>query len=120
MMKRYLLLVAGFALLLLAVIGAMLPVLPTTPFVLLASACFASASPKLYQWLASTKFFGEFISNYKTSEGVSRKSKVKALCFLYLSLGISAVVADLLHVRLILLAVAIGVTIHLLMLKTKP
>ena len=120
MIKRYLLLGAGFVLLLIAFIGAMLPVLPTTPFVLLASACFASASPRLYQWLANTKFFGEFITNYKTDAGVSSKNKVTALGFLYLSLGLSAVLADLLHVRLILLAVAIGVTIHLLMLKTKP
>jgi uncharacterized membrane protein YbaN (DUF454 family) len=120
MIKRYLLLGAGFVLLLLAFIGAILPVLPTTPFVLLASACFASASPRLYKWLSTTKFFGEFITNYNTNAGVSRKNKVKALVFLYFSLGLSAVLSDLLHVRLILLAVAVGVTIHLVMLKTKP
>lgn len=105
--------------LLLGTIGVVIPVLPTTPFVLLASGCFAGGSPTLYSWLANTKYFGEFITNYKTHAGVRKSVKIKALVFLYFMLGLSFFLVKLWYVRVILLVVAAAVTIHILLIKTK-
>ena len=62
---KVLLIGVGFLLLGLGAVGVFIPVLPTTPFVLLVATCFGSASPKMYKWLAETRFFGQFVENYK-------------------------------------------------------
>lgn len=118
-MKKYIVIAVGFLLLLLGAIGIAIPILPTTPFVILASACFAYSSPKLYDWLAGTKYFGEFITNYKTKAGVRKSVKQKALIFLYCTLGLSFFLVKFWHVRLVLVIVAVAVTVHILLLKTK-
>ncbi|MDF7777307.1 YbaN family protein [Sphingomonas sp. AOB5] len=77
-MRRYLYLVAGFVSLGLAVIGAMLPVMPTTVFVILAAYCFARSSPRLEQKLLDHPTFGPHIVRWRTSGAISRKGKVAA------------------------------------------
>lgn len=104
---------------LLGAVGVLVPVLPTTPFVLLASTCFACGSPRLYTWLEQTKYFGEFIRNYKSKTGVQKSTKIKALLFLYCTLGLSFFLAPSWHLRLLLLVVAVGVSIHIFLIKTK-
>ena len=118
-LKKYILLGFGFLFLLLGAIGIAVPVLPTTPFVILASGCFAYGSPALLKWLEGTKYFGEFISNYRTKTGVQKSVKIKALIFLYATLGISFFLMPLWYVRLILFLVAAAVTVHILLIKTK-
>lgn len=118
-MKRMVLIILGVISLMFGIIGVAVPILPTTPLVMLASFCFAYSSPKLYEWLANTKYFGEFIKNYKTGEGVRKIVKIKALLFLYLTLAISSVFIGSNAVKVVLVLVAIGVTIHILLLKTK-
>lgn len=110
---------AGFLFLLLGAIGIAIPVLPTTPFVLLAAGCFAYGNPALYTWLAGTKYFGEFISNYKTKAGVRKSVKIRALIFLYCGLAISFYFAPIWHVRALLLIVAVAVSVHILKMKTR-
>lgn len=100
-------------------VGIIIPVLPTTPFVLVASACFACGSPRLYMWLEGTKYFGEFIRSYKTKAGVRKSTKIKALVFLYCTLGLSFYLAPIWHVRVLLLVIAAAVSIHILLIKTK-
>lgn len=119
MLKRYVLVILGVLFLLLGAIGFVLPIFPTTPFVLLASTCFAYGSPHLYAWLENTKYFGEFIRNYRTKAGVSKSTKIRALIFLYCTLGLSFYLTSIFHLRLVLLVVAIAVSIHIFLIKTK-
>lgn len=105
----------------LGVLGVVLPVLPTTPFLLLAAACYLRSSRRLHRWLLTNRVFGEYIRRYLSGEGLPLSLKVSTLTMLWLSLGSSALFAippRLWWVRLILLAVGIGVTAHLLSIKT--
>lgn len=118
--KRAVLLVCGCVLLALAAVGAFLPVLPTTPFVLVAAVCFSHSSQKLHALLLRSRFFGEYIENYRSKRGVSMAVKVRSIIVLWLLLAVSAVTVGKLWLTLLLAAVGIGVTIHLLLLKTRP
>lgn len=105
----------------LGVLGIVLPVLPTTPFLLLAAACYLRSSRALHRWLLTNRVFGEYIRRYMGGEGLPLPLKVSTLVMLWLSLGASAffaVPSRLWWVRLILLAVGLGVTAHLLSIKT--
>ncbi|WP_084146017.1 YbaN family protein [Anaerovorax odorimutans] len=117
--KKIILIILGSFFLILGSIGIFLPLLPTTPFVLLASICYGSSSPKLYDKLRSSKYFGPFIENYKSKSGIPKNVKVKAISFLWITLLISAILSKKLFIHLILLIVGISVTIHICLLKTK-
>jgi uncharacterized membrane protein YbaN (DUF454 family) len=116
-LRRILLNIAGFLAIGLGAVGIFLPLLPTTPFVLLAAGCFASANPKMYKWLVKSKYFGEYIRNFREKKGISTQTRVRALIFLWLTLSLSAVIFRFIHVWIILGIVGIGVSIHLLTLK---
>ena len=116
--ETYIFIFIGSLSLALGIIGIFFPVLPTTPFLLLTSYFYLKSSKKLHDWLINHKVFGEYIYNYITYKGVKKKDKVKALSLLYLTLSISFYLVDILHVRIFLVVVAIGVTIHILKLKT--
>ena len=64
-------------------IGVVMPVLPTTPFLLLATACFFRGSERLYRWLINNRIFGEFINNYISGKGVKAKQKFITAVFLW-------------------------------------
>ncbi len=117
--KKTLLIVAGVVSLALGGIGVFLPLLPTTPFVLLAAGCFAGSSPAMHRWLCRSRFFGEYIENYRTNAGVSKSVKVRAIVFLWAGLALSAAAVHKPIVRIILAVVGICVSTHLLMMKTK-
>lgn len=117
-MKKYLYMTAGFITLGTGVIGIFIPVLPTTPFLLLAAACFLKSSENLYTWLTSHKVFGKYIENYIKYKAVSRKSKVISIAVLWVILCISMTASNSLHIQLLLTAVGIGVTLHLVLLKS--
>jgi len=85
----YLLTAAGFLSLILGVIGIFLPVLPTTPFVLLAAGCFARSSPKLHHWLRNTSLFGNILVNWEQNKCIPIKSKVLAVSMIVLFGGSS-------------------------------
>jgi uncharacterized membrane protein YbaN (DUF454 family) len=116
--KKYIFIILGSLFLTLGIIGIFLPVLPTTPFLLLTSFFYLKSSKKLHNWLINHKVFGEYIYNYITYKGVKKKDKIKSLILLYLTLSISFYLVDIIHVRIFLILVAIGVTIHILKLKT--
>lgn len=116
--KKYLYILGGSISLALGVIGIFLPVLPTTPFLLLAAFCYLRGSKKMYDWLLSHKVFGPYIYNYMTYKAVTRKTKKVILTTMWLILTISTILVPILHIRIFLLASGIGVTIHILTLKT--
>lgn len=116
--KKYLLLFIGTLSLGLGIIGILLPVLPTTPFLLLSSFCYLRSSKRLYNWLIYHRIFGAYLYNYLTYKAVTRRTKVVALIFLWWGLTVSMLLIDHLHIRLFLAFIGIAVSIHLLMLKT--
>ena len=113
-MKRIVLTFLGCLALVLGGIGILLPLLPTTPFVLLAAGCFSASSPRLYRRLEQSRLFGEYLRNYRDKTGISRGARFRALFFLWLTIGISLFFLRPLHLRIVLGAVCLCVTIHLL------
>ena len=99
--------------------GIFLPLLPTTPFLLLAAACFSRSSDKLYQWLHTHKWFGRYIKNYREHKAIPMLSKIIILLLLWCTLSYTAIwIISALAVRILLLLIGVGVTIHVLSLKT--
>ena len=83
---KILLNIAGVIALLLAILGLFLPLLPTTPFLLLASWCFARGSRRLHGWLLSHRVFGEYLRNFEAGRGIPLKAKIVATLMLWGSL----------------------------------
>lgn len=110
----------------LGAIGMVLPILPTTPFLLAAAACFCKSSTRMYNWLLSNKWFGEYIRNYREGRGLPMKTKIIALTVLWATIGISTVFllnrllpSQLVFpIQIIMISVAVGVSIHILKLPT--
>lgn len=117
--KKTFLIVAGVVSIAIGGIGIFLPLLPTTPFVLLAAGCFAGSSPAMHRWLCRSRFFGEYIENYRINAGVSKSIKIRAIVFLWAGLALSAAAVHKPLVRVILAVVGICVSTHLLMMKAK-
>ncbi len=118
-LRRYLLIIIGTFFLGLGIIGIFLPLLPTTPFLLLAAACYTRSSKIFYSWLLTNKWFGNYIRNYRKRKGVPFKIKILSICFLWIAIGYSAIyVVHILLGRVILILIAIGVTIHILSIQT--
>ena len=116
---RIILVIAGTLLVAIGILGMFLPLLPTTIFLLLAAWCYARSSEKFYHWLHENKLFGKYLTNYRKGNGMTLTSKIISLTILWLSISCSAFYAtNKLYVQIILFAIAIGVTIHLLTIKT--
>lgn len=118
-LNRILLIIGGVLCIILGTIGMFLPVLPTTVFFLLAAAAFAHSSPRLYDWIMTHRLFGRLIRNYRLYHAVPMQTKVISVVFLWLTIGTSAIFAvEQWWLRGLLVAIAIGVSWHILALKT--
>ncbi len=117
-LTRWVLIIAGTFFTGLGIVGIFLPLLPTTPFLLLAAACYARSSKRFYDWLLNNKRFGRYIKNYREGKGISLKVKVVTICLLWLTIAISALVIHDLFIAIILMLVAVGVTLHILTIRT--
>ncbi|MHB1314749.1 MAG: YbaN family protein [Christensenellales bacterium] len=115
--KRFLLIAAGTILLGLGVVGAFVPILPTTPFVLAAAACYGSSSRRLHARLKKTKYFGEYIDNMENRTGITRKTRAVSLLFLWAVLALSAVLSGNTAAYILLAAVGTAVSIHILTIR---
>jgi len=116
---RWILLISGTILLSIGILGMFLPLLPTTIFFILAAWCFARSSEKFYHWLHHNKFFGKYLSNYRRGNGMTIMSKIVSLLILWAGIGYSVIFAtSILYIQILLLAIAIGVSWHLLSTKT--
>ena len=117
---RYAYLVSGFVLVGIGVLGIFLPLLPTTIFLILASVCFMKSSKRANEWLINNKFLGAYLRNYQDKSGLTIKTKVINIIVLWASILFSAYFfTEELYIRLLLIAIAVGVTVHLVMIKTK-
>ena len=111
---RWLLIAAGTVSVILGVLGIILPLLPTTPFLLLAAASYAKSSDKFYNWLINNRFFGSYIKNYREGKGIPLRVKISAITFLWITILITAIFfIPVIAVKILLIAIAAGVTIHI-------
>jgi len=111
--------VAGTVSLGLGILGTFLPLLPTTPFLLLAAACYLKSSPRCYNALLRSKWLGSYIRAYREGKGLPLRAKVLSIAILWATIGYSALfVVSNLVARAILVLIAAGVTAHLLSLGT--
>lgn len=111
-------LVCGIFLVFLGILGMFLPILPTTPFLLLASFCFARSSKRVYDWLLSNRWFGPYIRNYREGNGITTGHKVIAISLLWLTIGATLRVVSFWWLQLMLIGIAFGVSYHLLTIKS--
>ncbi len=117
--KKLLLILAGSLSFALGIIGILVPLLPTTPFLLLAAACYMRSSERLYNWLIYHRVFGKVIRDYIQKRTISLKVKISSLTLMWLVISYSALfLATKIWISLMLFAIATGVTIHIISFKT--
>jgi len=118
-LSRWVMIIIGSFFTGLGILGIFLPLLPTTPFLLLAAACYIRSSERFYNWLMNNKWLGRYIKNYLEGKGVSLNSKILSISLLLITIGYSVFfVVKIFLIRVILILIAIGVTIHLLSIRT--
>ena len=110
---RYLLVVCGFLFVTLAAIGALLPLLPTTPFLLLASACFARSSPRFHERLKRFPLFGKYLDQWDRNRSIPKAAKRKAYALIVIAFAISVLAFDSIVLRIVHLLIG-GVLIYFL------
>jgi uncharacterized membrane protein YbaN (DUF454 family) len=114
-----LLVAVGTLLVLIGILGIFLPLLPTTPFLLLAAAAYAKSSRRLHGWLLNSRWLGELIRAYTEGRGVPLRFKISVIAVLWVSVLLSAFLAvDSLWIRIILFAIASITTTHVVTLPT--
>ena len=117
--KKLLLVSLGTLSLIIGVIGIFIPLLPTTPFLLLAAACYIRGSKKFYNWLIKNRWLGEYIKNYQEGRGVPFNVKIITIIVLWLTIIISTIVfLSNSIIKIILFIIAIVVTAHIIKIKT--
>lgn len=119
-MKKILALL-GFISLTLGIIGAFLPLLPTTPFILLSAYLFAKSSDRMYNWLTNHKIFGKLIVDYQKYKTIPVHAKILAISMLSTSILISVftIASGKLWLQILLICIAVGAIIHILSYKSK-
>lgn len=116
-LKKGLFVVAGTVSLGLGFAGIVLPVLPTTPFLLLSAACYYKGSERLHRWMLNNRLFGDYLRNYKEGKGIPPKTKIFTLILLWSVISFSALfMLSNVIIQIILFAIAIGVSIHVITL----
>jgi len=117
--RRVLLIGIGWLSVVTGVIGIFLPLVPTVPLLLLATACFARSSARFHHWLLEHKYLGPLVRDYLQGEGIPLRAKVSAIGMVWVSFPISAFLVPLSWVRVMLVVMAVGITWYLLSLPTQ-
>jgi len=111
--------ILGTVSLCLGILGIFLPLLPTTPFLLLTAALYFKSSPKLYNWLIRHKYFGSYIRNFREHKAMPLKAKILSITLLWITmLNCVFFVVSYPWLRIILLLIAVGTTYYILSFKT--
>ena len=111
---KSLLLAIGWISVVLGVLGIFLPLLPTTPFLLLAAACFVRSSPKFYQWLVDHPRLGSYILHYLNGEGIPKRAKFVSIMMIAGTISFSIWLVPILWVKVLLLVIALSVSTYIL------
>ncbi|WP_291259296.1 YbaN family protein [Fusobacterium sp.] len=117
-MLKKILFILGIISLGLGCLGIFLPLLPTTPFLLLSAYCFSKSSEKFHAYLLENRIFGQYIRDYQEKKGITLKNKIFAILLLVVSITFSLTRISSSHLKIFLIAVLIGVSYHILKLKT--
>ena len=112
LLKAFLLFI-GWLSVVLGVIGIFLPIMPTTPFLLLAAACFMRTSPKFYNWLVGHPRLGKYIAYYLEGKGIPLKAKIYTIALLTISMSITTYIVPVLAVKILLPLVGVLVALYI-------
>jgi uncharacterized membrane protein YbaN (DUF454 family) len=119
-MKKFILIFLGMFFVAIGSIGIIIPLLPTTPFLLLASVCFLKSSQKNYEWLINNKIYGRYIKDYIEHRRISFKAIALTLILLWFSIGYTFLfVVTALWIRIVLSIILVAVTLHILLMAKK-
>ena len=111
---KSLLLAIGWISVVLGVLGIFLPLLPTTPFLLLAAACFVRSSPRFYQWLVDHPRLGSYVLHYLNGEGIPKRAKFISIAMIAITISISIWIVPVFWVKVLLLIIALSVSTYIL------
>lgn len=118
-MVRILLLIIGTISLALGSLGIIVPLLPTTPFLLLSLACFVKSSDRLYNFILTNKYLAPYVSDFMQGRGIPKDVKRKAIFFKWLGIGFAVIfVVDKAIIKLMLLTIASMVSVYILTRET--
>jgi uncharacterized membrane protein YbaN (DUF454 family) len=112
--KKSLFVISGTICVCIGALGIVLPVLPTTPFLLLAATCYMRGSERMHKWLLNNRWFGRYIKNYREGKGISAKAKVFSISTLWITICLSVLFIDILPMQMALLLIGMAVSIHLI------
>ena len=116
---KYILIILGSISLALGVIGIFLPLLPTTPFLLLSAALYVRSSENLYNWLINQKYLGTYIRNFREHKAIPLHAKIISISMIWITLTYCAItVSESIWVKALFILLAIGVSWHILSYKT--
>ncbi len=113
-LTRIILISVGFLCVALGALGLLLPVMPTTPFLLLAAACFARSSPRFYDWLLNLRLFGTLIRNWQQTRSIPIRAKLLAIAAILVLGGASLIF--FIERTLFRILVAIILLLHILLI----
>ena len=117
--KRIAYISLGWLSLIAGVIGIFLPLLPTTPFILLTAWCFSRSSTRFHFWLTQHRFFGPIVRDWQSGNGIPKKTRNRALIVMWLSMGLSMYIVGRPWATLTLIIIGIMTSIMLLRLPIK-
>ena len=119
--RRWLFASLGCVFVAVGIVGVVVPLLPTTPFMLLAAACFARGSRRLHAWLLGTRLFGPTITAWYETHTIPRGAKAMAIALIIVLLGSTIVLfVSTAIVRVALALIGLGVIVYLLRIPTRP
>ncbi|EGT5661086.1 DUF454 family protein [Cronobacter dublinensis] len=112
-MQRTILLILGWLAVVLATLGVVLPLLPTTPFLLLAAWCFARSSPRFHHWLLYRSWFGGYLRHWQQYRAMPPGAKPRAILVILATFAISLWMVKIFWVRVLLLVILSGLLIFM-------
>ena len=116
---KYLFIILGSLALALGVIGIFLPLLPTTPFLLLSATLYVRSSEKLYQWLIHQKYLGSYIRNFREHRAIPLRAKIISVSMVWITLTYCAItISEQIWIKALFIALAIGISWHILSYRT--
>lgn len=110
---KALLLLVGWLSVILGVIGIFLPIMPTTPFLLLAAACFVRSSPKFYQWLVGHPRLGKYLVYYLEGKGIPLKAKIYTIALITISMSVTTYIVPVTAVKILLPLIGVLVALYI-------
>ena len=118
-LQNKLIFMGGTITLILGIIGIFLPILPTTPFLLVSATAYAKSSSRFHHWLLHNKILGSYIRNYREGLGMPIVVKIFTLSFLWLMILIATLMVQILWAQIMLVIIALAVSIHVILIRPK-